>query len=584
MKKYLFIAASALALASCSSEDFVGTEGGNVETSTNKAINFVGNAGKITRATSNEGTPEKMLDYQFKVYGVKKMSKNGGDKFEPSFSDYYVWYDEAKNTTSNTNGWEYVGNKKAGKEDATYGSGKVKLQNDQYIKYWDYAAEEYHFVAGSPISAFKYNKNADLNTVGMKIPSATITGLAGHININKTETALKTDPVYVATPIVVKKEKYQKPVTFEFNRQQAMVRVGIYETIPGYSITEINFYDADGKVQSITEADGKESKGTNIILTSSTENYFVGGSNVSGTITYDWSGETPSYTYTYSDDNLTKNKNWYAGKLEKDNALATTSTAEVATLYGKDADMSTNGYFTVIPTPSATIAAPILIKCDYTLNADDHSGETIKVTGATAAIPAAFSKWEVNTRYTYLFKISQNTNGYTGDDSNKAGLYPITFAAVVKGSTDAMQGTVTTVSTPSITTYQDGSVTDNGIEYKSGKAIYATATNDKGEEFTLTTNGTAIGNVQVYKLSKERNEAELQVSEVVKAEITNGIKIPTTVHTTEITVGNVKLAANKYLSFTPAEEGYYAIQYLTTAAGTTPAYAYKVVYVKAAKK
>lgn len=586
MKKYLFIAASALALASCSSEDFVGTEGGNVENGANKAINFSGNAGKITRATtSNTGTPQAMLGYQFKVYGVKKMSKNGGDKFEPSFSDYYVWYDEAKNTTSNTNGWEYVGNKKAGNEDATYGTGNIKLQNDQYIKYWDYAAEEYHFVAGSPISAFTYNKNADINTVGMKIPSATITGLAGHININKTETALKTDPVYVATPIVVKKEKYQKPVTFEFNRQQAMVRVGIYETIPGYSITEINFYGADGKVQSIKEADGKESKGTNIILTSSTENYFVGGSNVSGTITYDWSGETPSYTYTYSDANLTKSKNWYAGKME---TLATTSTAEVATLYGKDADMSTNGYFTVLPTPSATTAAPIIIKCDYTLNADDLSGETIKVTGATAAIPAAFSKWEVNTRYTYLFKISQNTNGYTGDDSNKAGLYPITFAAVVKGSTDAMQGTVTTVSTPSITTYQKGSVTDASVEYKTDEAIYATATNDKGEEFTLTTDGTAVGNVQVYKLSKERNEAELQVSEVVKAEITNGIKIPTTVHTTETTVGNVKLAANKYLSFTPDTEGYYAIQYLTTAATTKPeapaAYAYKVVYVKAAKK
>ena len=145
-----------------------------------------------------------------------------------------------------------------------------------------------------------------------------------------------------------------------------------------------------------------------------------------------------------------------------------------------------------------------------------------------------------------------------------------------------MQGTVTTVSTPSITTYQDGSVTDASVEYKKGKAIYATATNDKGEEFTLTTNGTAVGNVQVYKLSKERNEAELQVSEVVKAEITNGIKITTTVHTTEITVGNVKLAANKYLSFTPTETGFYAIQYLVKAAeGTNPAvYAYKVVEVK----
>ena len=583
MKKYIFLAASALTLASCTSDDFLGNTQGSTPTSANSTINFSGNAGKITRATSNEGNAEKMLDYQFKVYGVKKMSKNGGDKFEPSFSDYYVWYNEAKNTTSNTNGWEYVGNQKEGKEYVTYGPGKVKLQNDQYIKYWDYAAEEYHFVAGSPISAFKYNKNEDMNTVGMKIPSATITGLAGHININKTETALKTDPVYVATPIVVKKEKYQKPVTFEFNRQQAMVRVGIYETIPGYSITEINFYGADGKVQSIKEADGTESKGTNIILTSSKENYFVGGSNVSGTITYDWSGETPSYTYTYSDANLTKSKNWYAGKLEKDNALATTSTAEVATLYGKDADMSTNGYFTVIPTPSATDAAPILIKCDYTLNADDGSGETIKVTGATAAIPAAFSKWEVNTRYTYLFKISQNTNGYTGDDPKKAGLYPITFAAVVKGSTDAMQGTVTTVSTPSITTYQEKSVTDASVEYKSGKAIYATATNDKGEEFTLTTDGTAVGNVQVYKLSKERNEADLQVPAIASVEIKDGNKVNgTTVPTTETTVGNIKLAANKYLSFTPTEAGFYAIQYLLQAAvgETSAVYAYKVVEVK----
>lgn len=574
MKKYLFIAASALALASCSSEDFVGTEGGNVENGANQAINFVGNAGKITRATSNEGTPEKMLDYQFKVYGVKKMSKNGGDKFEPSFTNYSVWYDEAKNTTSNTNGWEYVGTGGT----TTHGKGNVTFKDDQYIKYWDYAAEEYHFVAGSPITAFTYNKNADINTAGMKIPSATITGLAGHININKTETALKTDPVYVATPIVVKKEKYQEPVTFEFNRQQAMVRVGIYETIPGYCITEIKFY----------EADGTKATSNNVILTSATPNYFVGGKGITGTVKYDWTTAKPSYTFEYGNEQLTQSKNWYAGLFELNSPLATTSTETVATLYGKDKDMSDKGYFTVLPTPSATTAAPIIIKCDYTLTADDQSGETIEVTGATAAIPAAFSKWEVNTRYTYLFKISQNTNGYTGDDPKKAGLYPITFAAVVKGSTDAMQGTVTTVSTPSITTYQEKSVTDASVEYKSGKAIYATATNDKGEEFTLTTDGTAVGNVQVYKLTTERNEADLQVPAIANAEINADHVIQTNVPATETIVGNVKLAANKYLSFTPDEEGYYAIQYLTTAKNTatnTPAaYAYKVVYVKAATK
>ena len=566
MNKYFLYAASALALASCSSDDFLGENSGNGQNASS-AINFGGDAGKITRSTSNTGNAAQMLDGQFRIYGVKKM---GDTQLVSVFNGYSVWYVENKNTTtSNTDGWEYVGANGA----TNLGTGKITLTKDQTIKFWDYSAPEYHFIAGSPITCFSHTL-----TPGNKINSATITGLAGHINANESGTPLTTYPVYIADPKIVQKADYNNTVEFSFKRQQAMVRVGLYETIPGYSITEINFYEAGGS---------KAKDGNNVILTSGTKNYFVGGSNVKGTITYNWTGTTPSYTYTYDDTNLTKSQNWCAGKFEPHNALATESTAAVAELYGKDNDMSTNGYFTVIPTPSATTAAPILIKCDYTLTSDDDSGETIKVTGATAAIPAAFSKWEANTRYTYLFKISQNTNGYTGDDPTKAGLYPITFNAAVKESTDA-KGTVTTVSTPSITTYQDGSVTNASVEYKKGKAIYATATNDKGEEYILTTNGTTVGNVQVYKLSKERNEAELQVSEVVKAEITNDTKITTTVPTTETTVGNVTLAANKYLSFTPEAAGFYAIQYLVQAAaadGSTPAvYAYKVVEVKAATK
>lgn len=571
MKKYIFLAASALTLASCTSDDFLGNTQGSTPTSANSAINFGGNAGKVTRATKNTGTAAEMLDGQFKIYGVKKASD---DKFKNVFIDYSVWDATANTTTSNTKGWEYVGVKKS----TNLGTGKISLgDEDQTIKYWDYSASEYRFVAGSPISAFKFNKNQDIADKGTYITSATISGLAGHIEANKEGTALNTEPVYVATPKVVKKEKYQEPVQFEFNRQQAMVRVGIYETIPGYAITAIKFYayDNNGALK-VTDKN-------NIILTSGTADYFVGGSNIVGTINYDWTGTTPSYTYAYT-EGITKSRNWYAGHFEPHNALATTSTAKVGELYGTDKDMSSaNGYFTVLPTPTATTAAPIIIKCDYTLTADDLSGETIEVTGATAAIPAAFSKWEVNTRYTYLFKISQNTNGYTGDDPKKAGLFPITFAAVVKGSTDAMQGTVTTVSTPSITTYQEKSVTDASVEYKSGKAIYATATNDKGEEFTLTTDGTAVGNVQVYKLSKERNEADLQVPAIASVEIKDGNKVNgTTVPTTETTVGNIKLAANKYLSFTPTEAGFYAIQYLLQAAvgETSAVYAYKVVEVK----
>lgn len=572
MKKYLIFAASALALASCSSDDFLGENPGNVQNATT-AINFGGEAGKITRGTKNEGTPAEMLDGQFKVYGVKLTN---GTISHNVFPDYYVWNVADKKTTSNTSGWEYVGAKDA----SNLGTGKITLTKDQTIKYWDYSATEYRFVAGSPIEAFDYKTSTD-KTTGTHITEVKVTGLAGHINANPTDgttTALKTDPVYIADPVKVVKDNYQKPVEFSFKRHQSMVRVGLYETIPGYSITEIKFYayDTDGTTL-------KASDDNNVILTSATPGYFVGGSNLTGTVNYTgWDTKTPSYTFKYDDTGLTKSKNWYAGKFTPNPKLATTSSeTDVATLYGTDKDMSETGYFTVLPTPTATDASPILIKCDYTLT-DFSTGEVIKVTGATAAIPAAFSKWEANTRYTYLFKISDNTNGTTGDPSkpkDSAGLFPITFAAVVKGSTDAQYGTTTTVATPSITTYQEGSVVDKTIEYKTGKPIYATVANETtGTLKDLKINNTEVGNVQVYKLSKERTEAELQIKAIANTEFNVTNKIETEVPTTAFG----KIEANKYLKFTPTEAGYYAIQYLNETDGTTPAYTYKVVYVKKA--
>lgn len=563
MKKYVFLAASALALASCSSDDFLGDTQGSTPTSANSAINFGGDAGKITR-TSNSGTTAQMLDGQFLVYGVKKTND---EIFHNVFVNYYVW-DVKDKTTSNTNGWEYVGDQ----NETKLGTGQITLKYDQTIKYWDYSASEYHFVAGSPIDAFKYNISPDLTT-GTEIKSATVSGLAGHINPNEAGPALETKPVYVAAPVKVEKKDYQKPVEFTFIRQQSMVRVGIYETIPGYSITDIKFYayNTDGKTLNV-------STGNNVILTSTTDGYFVGGSDLTGTVTYDWTSTTPSYTYKYDDTNLVKSKNWYAGKLSTLATISSEPTVDI--LYGTDKDMSTTGYFTVLPTPSETKASAILIKCDYTLTSDDHKGETINVTGATAAIPAAYSIWEPNTRYTYLFKISDKTNGTTGGSDDPAGLYPITFNAMVAEMTDKTQGTTTTVATPSITTYQEGSVTDNGIEYKSGKEIKVTVTDANGTAQILSKDGSAVGNVAVYKLSKERTEADLQLASVTDTEFIQENK-------QTITLGE----EDKSFTFTPSATAettveatnYYAIQYLATAANTennTPAaYTYKVVKV-----
>ena len=545
MKKYLIFAASALALASCSSDDFLGENPGNVQNATT-AINFGGEAGKITRGTKNEGTPAEMLAGQFKVYGVKITN---GTISHNVFPDYYVWDVADKNTTSNTSGWEYVGANGA----SNLGTGKITLTKDQTIKYWDYSATEYRFVAGSPIEAFDYKTSTD-KTTGTHITEVKVTGLAGHIEANNTTTALKTDPVYIADPVKVVKDNYKYPVTFSFKRHQSMVRVGLYETIPGYSITDIKFYAYDTNGTTL-----KASDDNNVILTSATPGYFVGGSNLTGTVTYTGWDTTPSYTFKYDDTNLTKSKNWYAGKFTPNPKLATTSSeTDVATLYGTDKDMSETGYFTVLPTPTATDASPILIKCDYTLT-DFNTGEVIKVTGATAAIPAAFSKWDVNTRYTYLFKISDNTNGTTGTTGDPAGLFPITFAAVVKGSTDAQYGTTTTVATPSITTYQAGSVTDNGIEYKPGTAIEVTVSDADGNKLTLNTDGTTVGSVAVYKFTDAITEAEIQVKGTTDATAVTGATIDSDV-----------------LKFTPETIGYYAIQYKYAA----DTYKYKVIEVK----
>lgn len=557
MKKYIFLAASALALASCTSDDFLGNTPGSTPTSANSAIKFDGNAGKISRATSNTAsTPQGKLDYQFKIYGVKSGANNNYSKV---FENYSIWYNTTK-TTSNTNDWEYVAGAGMITTGETANPTKITLNDAQTIKYWDYASDNYHFVAGSPIENFDYELDQNGN-----IASAKIKGLGGHIEANSGTTATTFNPVYVAKPKVVAKTDYQKPVQFEFVRQQSMVRVGIYETIPGYKITDIKFYKQGENGLEKVDATN------NIILTSTTPDYFVGGPDVTGTITYDWT--TPGYTFDYT-GTYTKDKNWYAGALTKGVEATTSTETTISKLYGSDGDMDvTNGYFIVMPTlvkdPSA-----ILIKCDYTLKSEDKSGETIKVTGATAAIPAAYSKWDINTRYTYLFKISENTNGTTGnpDDKDPAGLYPITFNAAVTEMTDKTEGTTTTFTAPSITTYQKGSVEGNTIKYVANKNIDVTVLNDKAEVQTLKTTDEAaeqVGHIAVYKFDTEITEAEVQVKGVTGATKIEG-----------------SVDANNVFTFKPTAAGWYAIKYLAKAkVGTTPAvYTYKVVYVAAATK
>ena len=165
------------------------------------------------------------------------------------------------------------------------------------------------------------------------------------------------------------------------------------------------------------------------------------------------------------------------------------------------------------------------MKVDYTLVSTDGSDEKIKVTGATATVPSEYTQWQPNYSYTYIFKISDKTNGSTGTpETNPAGLYPITFDAIVTETETGKQETITTVETPSITTYAKDAINN---EYKTDKHIYVSVSDANGtsqELFKETTTSTEESSTtyytyyaKLYKLNADATITEAEVPSILNA-------------------------------------------------------------------
>lgn len=455
MKKYLIFAASALALASCSSDDFLGENPGNVQNATT-AINFGGDAGKITRANLSQAEALEALNNNFVVYGYKTKETT-----QTTVYDHYniAWKGEDNKTETNTKGWEYVGVNKNSLSDV----------NEQTIKYWDYSADQYDFVAFSLGS----------NTQGTGEDEVDATKVEVVTNVDATK--VTTTPSYsltgktaylakclIADRITAKKEEtnrdyklcaYGDNVTFAFRSLATKVKMGIYETIPGYSVKGVKFYT---KADDATPAETPTLYATTAVIPADDAKGTMNvtfGSNTSTDVDFneakvEWTvaeGSKNSSTIAFETlSTQTKEKNEKTG----------------TQFIGRDittASMPTN-FKTVLPVSVGYLT----LKVDYTLESIDGSGEEINVKGATAVVPAEYTKWQPNYSYTYIFKISDKTNGNTGDPT-KPGLYPIVFDAVVTETENGIQNTITTVDDPSITTYAKGALS---AEYDKGANIY----------------------------------------------------------------------------------------------------------------
>lgn len=466
MNKFFIAAASTLALASCSSDDFLGEIQGNEQNGATSAINFGGDTGKITRATETGATAAGLLENNFVVVGFKGSKTDAANNETYAFDHYNVNFNkDSKNSTeSNRAGWEYVNQdmKVKGADKSLAQSGA----SQQTIKYWDHSCASYDFIAfsmGKKDAASKYATPTHVDKANLATAAYTLTG-----DVNTLSECYISDMKTVTEP------NYNKTsVSMSFRHLASKVRMALFEIVPGYVISDVKFYTD-----------------TTSPTTDNPEGSLIGKFNNSGTLTvyFPTTGTDHAAEKDYNKAHVKFTASTTAGEtgvldskgfgaVNYNNQVEGTIPAGKTYLSQNAADPSYcgAGYQNVLPSEGKPSA--ITLRIDYKLTSVDGSKETINVKGATATVPAEYTEWKSGYAYTYIFKISQDTNGSTGGTDTKPGLTAISFdAVVVDDEANGLQETITTFSDNSFTTYgyKDNKVTTNGNEYVNGTDIYAT--------------------------------------------------------------------------------------------------------------
>lgn len=522
MKKYFLFAMVLAALGGCTSEEFVGDQQlVNQAKEQQGAIVFASTTPAVTRALTGAAAATE-LNNAFVVEGTKGATSIATNVV---FDNYNVNYtaNTANTTTSNTNNWDYVGldvNHLA----VIYNS-SASPADKQTIKYWDYSADQYDFIA--------YSLGTGGATATTITPSTATSSTGGAYTLAGTTDQLGT--VHIADLVTVKNANYNQTVQIAFRKLTSKVRMALYETVPGYSVKDVKFYTTDGAISGgSTSTTAALYASSSVLPTQGTYTVYFPtvnkqSSNPSGE-NYNTDANKAHVAFTTSTATQTNQTfgtlyNFAAAQkyevtdIDNDNTpdnvyLGRTSNA--ATFAGTAAPY----YQDVLPLETGTA---LTLKVDYTLQSIDGTQETIKVVGAKAVVPAIYAQWKPGYAYTYIFKISDNTNGWSsGVESEKlSGLHPITFDAVVEQSTDNVQETVTTVATPSITTYQHDPAVNASAndEYNAGD-IYVMVMDGGTPKSDL--NGVADpakDAAKLYTLSASATEAEVMEAMNMQASV-----------------------------------------------------------------
>lgn len=569
MNKFFIAAASALALASCSSDDFLGEIQGNEQNGATSAINFGGDTGKITRDPSTGKTAAELLENNFVVVGFKGSNEDAANNENYAFDHYNVNFEDgsAFSTESNRAGWEYVNQDMKVKGTEPYAP-LAQSASQQTIKYWDHSCASYDFIAfsmGKKDAASKYATPTHVDKANLATAAYTLTGDVNTLS-----------ECYISDMKTVTESNYNKTsVSMSFRHLASKVRMALFEIVPGYVISDVKFYTD-----------------TTSPTTDNTEGTLIGEFNNSGTLTvfFPTTGTKHAAEKDYNKAHVRFTKSTTAGETGVLNhkgfgAVNYNNQAEGTIPAGKtylsqnaaDPSYCGTGYQNVLPSEGA--ASAITLRIDYKLTSVDGSKETINVKGATATVPAEYTEWKSGYAYTYIFKISQDTNGSTGGSST--GLTAISFdAVVVDDEANGLQETITTVSDNSFTTYgyKDNKVTTNGNEYVNGTDIYATVysagatvapqklyTVTLEDGATQTINEASVANALVKgtpdATHKTWTVTDYADKKMVVTETTDGVSKVTSVPAGPGYTLNVNALKWTGVVTDPAKETYYAVEY-----------------------
>ena len=385
MKKILTCAVSALALASCSSDSLVSDSPAN----TQAPIAFNAGQKNITRAPFEDS----FKNFRVWAYKYKTDESTNTEISAKVMDNYQVSY---KKDDANKTVWYYEG------------------INSQVLHYWDYSYANTNFYAYAP-----YNEDVkfDADNKQIKVPAS----------VNKAGFKKESEFVYAGKSVV--KDNYNKPVELAFKRLGAIVNLKFYTDIKGYKVELI-----DAK----PEDPGSAIQATPATYDDATKKYGNGTYYTSYEALIDYSTDASNPTVKTNGTPVGTNLKF---DLLDDNTVPAAVTDGSTQNY-----LEPKTYYAVAqPTTSTT---GFTFHVSYKLTATDNS-EEIVVRDARVFVPASvtdtttdpatttyIAAWQPNTKYTYTFKITTNTNGKTAEETinlgdpsvpSDAGLYPIVF-------------------------------------------------------------------------------------------------------------------------------------------------------------